>query len=230
MDHNRMIRYAVSVTLLLTAMTGITAALKQQNAFAEDPKTPENMVLVPGGKFLFGEGKKETSLKAFYIDKYEVTNEDFKKFREEHTFSAKEGKFPVRDISFFDAEAYCKWAGKRLPTEEEWEKAARGTDGRKFPWGEKFEAKRANTSEAGGKVLAVGSFEKGASPYGVHDMAGNVWEWTDSWFGGDKKYRVMRGGSYFEPGESMAQVTKKLRSIPDDIHEYLGFRCVKSAE
>ncbi len=230
MDH-RMIRYAVSVTLLLLAtLAGITATSEQQNAFAEDPRAPENMVLVPGGKFLYGEGKKETTLKAFYIDKYEVTNEDFKKFRGEHTFSAKEGKYPVREISFFDAEEYCKWAGKRLPTEEEWEKAARGTDGRKFPWGEKFEAKRANTSEAGGKVLAVGSFEKGASPYGVHDMAGNVWEWTDSWFGADKKYRVMRGGSYFEPGESMSQTTKKLRSIPDDIHEYLGFRCVKSAE
>jgi len=229
MNH-RMICCAVSVTLLLATLTGIAVTLERQNAFAEDTKAPEHIVLVPGGKFLYGEDKKEITLKAFYIDKYEVTNEDFKKFREEHTFSAKEGKFPVRDISFFDAEEYCKWAGKRLPTEEEWEKAARGTDGRKFPWGGEFEAKMANTSESGGKVVAVGGFEKGVSPYGVHDMAGNVWEWTDSWFGADKKYRVMRGGSYFENGESMSQTTKRLRSIPDDIHEYLGFRCVKSAE
>lgn len=226
----RMIRYAVSVAFLFATLIGITATLEQQNAFAEDARAPENMVLVPGGKFLFGEGKKETSLKAFYIDKYEVTNEEFKKFRGEHTFSAKEGKFPVRDISYFDAEEYCKWAGKRLPTEEEWEKAARGTDGRKYPWGEKFDAKMANTTESGGKVAPVGSFEKGVSPYGIYDMAGNVWEWTDSWFGADKKYRVMRGGSYFEAGASMSQTTKRLRSIPDDIHEYLGFRCAKSAE
>jgi len=229
MNH-RMIRCAASVALLLFTLIGIATISEKQNVFAEDSKAPENMVLVPGGKFLYGENKKETSLKAFYIDKYEVTNEDYKKIKTEHAFPSKEGKYPVREMSWFDADEYCKGAGKRLPTEEEWEKAARGTTGRKYPWGEKFEAKATNTAEAGGKVAAVGSFEKGVSPYGVHDMAGNVWEWTDSWFGADKKYRVMRGGSYFEPGESMAQVTKKLRSIPDDIHEYLGFRCVKSAE
>ncbi|MBI5097304.1 MAG: SUMF1/EgtB/PvdO family nonheme iron enzyme, partial [Nitrospirae bacterium] len=123
MNH-RMIRCAVSVTLLLFTLIGIAAISEKQNVFAEDSKAPENMVLVPGGKFLYGEDKKETSLKTFYIDKYEVTNEDYKKIKTEHAFPSKEGKYPVREISWFDAEEYCKGTGKRLPTEEEREKAA----------------------------------------------------------------------------------------------------------
>lgn len=197
---------------------------------AGESSAPDNMVLIPGGKFLFGDTKQEITLKDFYIDKTEVTNEEFKKFQSGQIYPPQEGKFPVREISWFDAADYCKWAGKRLPTEEEWEKAARGTDGRRYPWGTKFESKRANTAEMGGKVAAVGSFPTGASPYGVLDMSGNVWEWTDNWYGDEKKYKVIRGGSYFEPGEDMTQLTKKLKSIPDDTHEYIGFRCVKDSE
>lgn len=200
-----------------------------ENAYAEESSAPENMVLIPGGKFLYGEAKKEVSLKAFYIDKYEVTNEEFKKFQPGHKYAPQDAKHPVKEIPWMDAVEYCKWAGKRLPTEEEWEKAARGTDGRKYPWGNRFDPEKANTAEKGGKPATVGSFPKGASPYGIQDMAGNVWEWTDSWFGDDKKYIVVRGGSYFEPGEDFTQVTKKLRSIPDDAHEYIGFRCAKDA-
>ena len=121
MNH-RMIRCAASVALLLFTLIGIATISEKQNVFAEDSKAPENMVLVPGGKFLYGENKKETSLKAFYIDKYEVTNEDYKKIKTEHAFPSKEGKYPVREMSWFDADEYCKGAGKRLPTEEEWEK------------------------------------------------------------------------------------------------------------
>ncbi len=197
------------------------------SSIAEEPTAPEGMVLIPAGDFLYGEGKKKISLKDFYIDKYEVTNEEFKKFRPEQRFDPKEADHPAREISWFDADEYCKWAGERLPTEEEWEKAARGKDGRIYPWGNKYDPRKANAAEMGGKVVTVGSFEKGVSPYGVYDMAGNVWEWTDNWYGDDKKYKVIRGGSYFEPGEDFVKVTARLRSIPDDMHEYIGFRCVK---
>ncbi len=225
---NRIIHCAGLVSffvLLILIGTGVG-----KMAFAQGSDAPENMVSIPGGKFFYGDGKKEVSLRGFYIYKYEVTYEEVKKFQSSYAYPPPEAKYPVREISWFDAADYCKWAGKRLPTEEEWEKAARGTDGRKYPWGNNYEPKRANTAEMGSKVAAVGMFEKGASFYGVQDMAGNVWEWTDSWSGEDKKYRVTRGGSYFEPGEDMSQVTKKLRSIPDDVHEYIGFRCVKDAE
>lgn len=190
----------------------------------------DDMVLIPGGKFLFGDDKKKIELGDFYIDKYEVTNAQYKKFRPEHTFPADKEDFPVTEISYFDAEQYCNWAGglgkKRLPTSEEWEKAARGTDGRIYPWGDKFDSKNINSSEAGkGKPVKVGSFEKGKSPYGVYDMAGNVSEWIDAW-DSKKQYRLTRGGSYFD-GADLNKTTSTLMSIPDDVHEYIGFRCAK---
>jgi iron(II)-dependent oxidoreductase len=226
---NKTIRCGVSLFLFFLIFFLVIDSSKEIS-IAGESSAPDNMVLIPEGKFLSGEMKKEVDLKAFYIDKTEVTNEEFKKFQSGHVYPPQEGKFPAREISWFDAADYCKWAGKRLPTEDEWEKAARGTDGRRYPWGPKFEPKRANSSDMGGKAAAVGSFPTGASPYGVLDMAGNVWEWTDSWYGDDKKYKAVRGGSYFEPGEDMSQVTKRLKSIPDDTHEYIGFRCAKSPE
>jgi serine/threonine-protein kinase len=196
-------------------------------ASAGNINADDDMVLIPRGKFMFGDGKKKIELKEFYIDKYEVTNSQYKKFRPEHTFPAEKADFPVVEITYFDAEEYCKWAGKRLPTAEEWEKAARGEDGRIFPWGNKFDSKNANTSEAGtGGPVNVGSFKSGKSPYGVYDMSGNVWEWVDAW-NPKKQYRFVRGGSYFE-GEDLNRTTSSLMSIPDDMHEYIGCRCAKS--
>ncbi len=148
--------------------------------------------------------KQNRYLSDYYIDKYNVTNKQYAKFVKE-TGHRKPNSFdkpefnnpdqPVTGVGYKDAEAYCKWAGKRLPIEEEWEKAARGTDGRWWPWGNSVQADICNTSKPNNKLAKVGEFSKCASPYGVMDMCGGVWQMVnginDSVWG---KY-VMRGGS-----------------------------------
>ncbi len=193
-------------------------------SFAE----PGSMVDIPEGDYKSGPTKKTVKVQKFSIDTFEVTNAQYKEFRKDFEIPAGKEKNPVAEISYFDAEAYCKSVGKRLPTLNEWEKAARGTDGREYPWGNKFDPAKANTieSEKNGSV-PVGSLSKGQSPYGVMDMAGNLWEWVDAWdASGEKKYRLSLGGSYFDDAEN-AKVYAELKAIPDDQHEYVGFRCAK---
>ena len=189
-----------------------------------------DMVLIPGGKFIYGKdgAKQEISLPGFMIDKYEVTNDQYAKINpgHHHEYEPGEGDLPAGWVSQIDASEYCKTLGKRLPTEQEWEKAARGTDGRIYPWGNEFDESAAVTSETADKAMVVGSRPKGASSFGVMDMSGNVWEWTNSY---NDRYAIMRGGSYFEDS-NYAKVTSALRSIPDDSKQYVGFRCVKSME
>ena len=192
------------------------------------------MLLVPAGEFLMGGQDAATAraaqLPAFYIDKYEVTNALFKKFA---TATGRESddrtgpNHPVTRIDWSGADAYCKWAGKRLPTNAEWEKAARGTDGRIYPWGNQWDPARANWKEAGTKgPVPVGSYPGGISSYGVHDMAGNVEEWVaDSDTAGRK---VQRGGSYNDSAQRVRTVSA-YHFAPTDRDSMTGFRCAKDA-
>ena len=186
----------------------------------------EGMVLIPKGPFLYGEERvREDIPNDFYMAIYPVTNDQYKEFmlangygcqdywsdegwdwkqekqvnRPEYWTDSKWNKadHPVVGVSYYEAEAYASWAGKRLPTEQEWEKAARGTDGREYPWGNVFDKSKCNSDESGiHATTPVTKYTEGMSPYGCFDMAGNVWEWCASWYDADKNGRVLRGGSW----------------------------------
>ncbi len=209
---------------------------------------PAGMVYIPPGEFIIGsdEGtefekpKRKIYLKGYFIDKYEVTNAEYKKFIEatghpapkgwvDTNYPTGKGNYPVTNVTYADAETYAKWAGKRLPSEEEWEKAARGVDGRKYPWGDSRDGTAANVRMQfkGSSLRPVGSFPKGVSPYGGYDFSGNVWEWTTSHF--DKRYRVIRGGSFLQPAE-LARTSFRDFYEPDKYREDIGFRCVKDVK
>ena len=217
--------------LLAAVMIGVLSVGATSALAGKHKKNYGEMVSVPAGKFIYGKvyAKQEVNLPAFKIDKYEVTNKQYAKVVKDFKYEPEEAHFPVVFVSMYEAEDYCKAAGKRLPTEQEWEKAARGTDGRLYPWGDEFDETAAVTSETtaeGQKSREVGLLEKGKSPYGAMDMAGNVWEWTSSY---DERYSILRGGSYYE-GYWAAQVISKLTSIPEDGKEYIGFRCAKGGK
>ena len=221
------------------------------------------MVLIPKGEFIYGitveERKrilKELSTADFdilkhefpktkktqdeyYIDKYEVTNKQYKKFVEETKY--KKPNFwssrifnkpdqPVVGVGWADAEKYCEWAGKRLPTEEEWEKAARGTDGRIWPWGNVASAEKYNGRGQGNNApVNVGSYKSGASPYGVMDMAGNVYEMTTGKWIKNNKAMAMRGGSFLNAGVLVRTMFRWAAEDEKNGARWLGFRCAKSS-
>jgi formylglycine-generating enzyme required for sulfatase activity len=232
---------------------------------ARDLKTiTADMILVPGGPFVLGDDTRHRdegpmqpwTVPAFYIDKLEVTNADYDRFARATERGAPEhwggphppgeiADHPVTYVSWYDGRDYCAWRGKRLPTEFEWEKAARGTDGLKFPWGDIFDPTVANTPQSGiGHTTPVGSFPKGASPYGVLDMAGNVWEWTDSWYkpypGNARSnpnygelYRVVRGGSWYDCEIYRCGISAPTFNrgffIAETKNDTFGFRCALTA-
>lgn len=204
-------------------------------------------------------------LGAFYIDATEVTNEAYAEFAKQLQRRTPddwpEGKipdgkanFPAAFVNWFDAEAFCRWKEKRLPTEEEWEKAARGPDGLKYPWGNLFDPSRAHIAREAVMIassVAVKEFENGRSPYGAYDMIGNVWEWTDSWYEGypgnqsqneyfGRVFRVTKGLSFMGVGHYSPETYQRVasiiarasfRSYDDPLTRLtdLGFRCAKSA-
>jgi len=220
------------------------------------------MVEIPAGPFIMGNNNgrqdeapaHEVDVPAFEIDKFEVTNADFAQFVEATDYQtdaektglsrtwrdAAEGKdnHPVVYASWNDATAYCKWVGKRLPTEAEWEKAARGSDERLYPWGIEYDPNKVNGQDSGIRgTTAVGSFADGASPYGVLDMAGNVWEWTADWYEAypgssyqspyyGEQFRVVRGGGWFETADFLRTTTRNATS-DTAANDDLGFRCAR---
>ncbi len=224
------------LTILIAVMSSIGAseASDQPSAKKEKAINYDEMVTIPAGKFIFGKpgATKEITLPAYMIDRYEVTNKQFARFNLDHKYGKGGDNYPVTMVSLNDAIAHCEALDKRLPTEQEWEKAARGTDGRIYPWGNKFNKVLCITKESAAVegqtalIAPVGSCEKGNSPYGVADMAGNVWEWTSSY---DQRYSIIKGGSFFDDS-SYATVFSSLLSIPDDAKDYVGFRCVKDVK
>lgn len=194
-------------------------------------------------------------LDGYWMYKYEVTVAQFKKFCLATKRAMPEipawdvDNFPMVNVTWEDATAYCVWAGVRLPTEAEWENAARGGDERRFPWGNAWETERCNNmsdhNEAGGgnnaeRAAPVGSFSIGISPYGIEDMSGNVWEWCEDWYGDDYyaksplknpqgpedgDFRVMRGGSWGSTSRT-CRATMRHYVAPDMAHhDDGGFRC-----
>jgi formylglycine-generating enzyme required for sulfatase activity len=227
------------------------------------------MVLIPAGAFWMGspdgEGNEnerprhQVYLDAFYMDKFEVTVARYadliraeirwKPEGWDKVDSGKHGNLPVVGVEWWDAKTYCEWVGKRLPTEAEWEKAARGTDGRTYPWGNEPPTTRlanyfykAFTGNAYNEGLApVDSYEAGKSPYGLHHMAGNVQEWTGDWYDTDYyskspernpkgpssgQDRVVRGGSWnYAP--VYVRSALRLRYSPSERLAFMGFRCAQ---
>ncbi len=255
----------------------------------------QSLVFIPAGEFYMGSTEEEAKdawetckkigscpwdwfkgelpkhkvvLDAYFIDRYEVTNAQYKecvdvgkcKKPQDTTWydNASYANHPVVNVDWEQANTFCKWAGKRLPTEAEWEKASRGENGNVYPWGNSWDENKCNNRDYIGTLTSsmakmymnrgttpVGSFESGKSPYGAVDMAGNVWEWVSDWY--DEKYyknspyknpkgpkngsyRVRRGGSWGDYYSGNFRGADRYWGYPDDAVNEWGFRCAKSSK
>lgn len=252
------------------------------NLFAIGAAENKDMILIPKGDFVFGEAvggygegeacewiepNRPVYLNSFYIDKFLVTNEQYLDFAKKSGKAlpkfAKDSRLnssnsPIVAVNYMDAEGYCKSIGKRLPTEFEWEKTARGPKGYRYPWGNevpdaggKFRANYAAGEMLDGdgyKFLApVDSFSNGKSPYGVFGMSGNVWQWTSTWYRCDlsrtlvdanqrknpqgplvSSNKTLRGGSWIN-GTWTIRSTFRMSYAPETEEAIIGFRCAKDA-
>ena len=242
------------------------------------PIDGREMVFIPAGEFVMGTDRvdeekmhlkigavkplfldqhpeRTVQLDAFYIDRYEVTNAEYKRFIDDSGYNDlpanwvdgvfPEGKenYPVTHITWDEALTYALWAGKRLPSEAQWEKAARGDKGGLYPWGNEYVKGYANVNLDGSRELApIGSYPKDKSPYGVFDMGGNVMEWTRNWYKAypgntrkdnrfGEKFKALRGGAFQRAGHYFLDAYlfsfARTEADPDGYYENVGFRCVK---
>jgi len=227
-----------------------------------------DMVLIPKGEFTMGskdhsdETPHQVVLDAYYIDKYEVSNSQYKDFMRATGHAApaywddprlNKGDQPVVGVNWYDSNAFCEWKGKRLPTEAEWERGAKGQEGSHYPWGHKIDPTRANYGQNVGKTKPVDAYPNGVSGYGLYNMAGNVFEWVSDWY--DPNYfkvspalnpqgppsgynfanqgpvKVLKGGSWLAPQTSL-HTSHRFWNQPEN-NSYgvgLGFRCANSAD
>ena len=306
--------YIICVSIIIACSNSPTENNPLDDLNEKTQPSFENMVLIPTGEFLMGSSDGEGTfderpqhivyLDAYYIDRYEVTNAQFKEFVEvtryvtdaerkgygevwnpKETFFEHRLKtfrvvnwlrpnafvdskahpnsphpeawenynimdkmdYPVVQVSWNDAQAYATWAGKRLPTEAEWEKAARGTDGRKWPWGNIFNLDigdvTAHANIGSDWLLPVGSFPTGVSPHGVYNVTGNAQEWVADWYAPDYyeyspennprgpktgNFRIIRGGSWRDVKSHHVLSANRAYQLPDYSSNFIGFRCAWS--
>jgi formylglycine-generating enzyme required for sulfatase activity len=253
-------RAAIALSLLVLGGAAIFYGIDGRAKGEIVGKDGAPAVLIPAGNFVMGDDenspRREIYLDAFSMDRYEVTVGRYAKFLEAggkkpddfpESDVKKFGDFAVVGIDWHDANNYCRWANKRLPTEAEWEKSARGNDGRKYPWGSeqptpahaRFGVSSTKAVYPDG-VSEVGRYPKGIGPFGMYDLAGNASEWVADWYapgfsraqsrnpkGPDSgTARVVRGGGWMDPAERIT-ATKRMYVSPDERMEDIGFRCAR---
>lgn len=257
-------------TIYRTPISGEAIPINPPTPIAQlSPKDGMEIMFVASGEFIMGsdngyenEGPAHTVyLDDYWIDKTEVTNAMYYSCMQfgscpsptadgfyapkDHFKDPQKANLPIVFITWYNAQTYCEWAGRRLPTEAEWEKAARGIDGRIYPWGnQEPSSKLLNFDKENFKLMPVGSFPPGASPYGALDMAGNAWEWTADWY--DESYyansptinptgpvkgisRITRGGGYFQPADEVRTTFRSPIDPSASLSVDYSFRCAADA-
>lgn len=233
----------------------------------EDERGVE-MIVVPAGNFMMGNNNGESDeepvhkvyLDVFYMDKYEVTNvlykacvdigvcdppHELRSTAHSSYFDNPEfDDYPVIYVDWFQSQAYCEWRNASLPTEAQWEKAARGPEPRLYPWGDGIDCGKTNYGSCNSDIVAVGSYPRGISPYGIYDLAGNVWEWVEDWYSesyykvspennpfgpaGNGTHKILRGGTWDSDADNL-YTSSRLKYRPAFYTEGIGFRCAKDA-
>jgi formylglycine-generating enzyme required for sulfatase activity len=247
----------VAVVALLTIFVSYWLITNPPAPDTNGPPLPVGMISVPGGEFLMGRNDGSdyekpahpVKVDPFFIDKNEVTNAEYAEFVRQKrrqpprhwvdgVYAPGEATTPVVNVNWYDARDYCEWKGRRLPTEEEWEFAARGKENLLYPYGNVWKPQFSNAGESGlGRPRAVGSYPAGASPFNVLDMAGNVAEWTASDY---KPYpksparpqdgqKIIRGGSFANPAREQT-ATDRYFDFPNRTFDFIGFRCAKNVK